>query len=248
MAAMSFRPFGSLRGYRTEWLSGDAIAGLTVWAVLVPEALAYATIAGAPPVVGLYAATTCARRSTRGREGGHASRSPTPIPTKDEVHPRGVKRRLRRGSTVPLAERTRPPHVAEGSVPMGTYERGPVKGMAGAMFAAVMMLTLGVFQGIQGLVAIFNDDWYIKSAHYTFDLDITAWGWIHLILGILMIIAGWALFSGQLWAALTTMFLCFISAIENFFFIPYYPFWSILIIALNIWVIWSLTRPGVIGD
>ena len=56
---------------------------------------------------------------------------------------------------------------------MGTYERGPVKGMAGAMFAAVMMLTLGVFQGIQGLVAIFNDDWYVKSAHYTFDLDIT---------------------------------------------------------------------------
>ena len=131
---------------------------------------------------------------------------------------------------------------------MGTYERGPVKGMAGAMFAAVMMLTLGVFQGIQGLVAIFNDDWYVKSANYTFDLDITAWGWIHLIIGILMIIAGWALFSGQLWAALTTMFLCFISAIDNFFFIPYYPFWSILIIALNIWVIWSLTRPGVIGD
>jgi sulfate permease, SulP family len=53
---MSFRPFGSLRGYRSEWLSGDTIAGLTVWAVLVPEALAYASIAGAPPVVGLYAA------------------------------------------------------------------------------------------------------------------------------------------------------------------------------------------------
>jgi tetrahydromethanopterin S-methyltransferase subunit C len=131
---------------------------------------------------------------------------------------------------------------------MGTYEREPVKGMAGAMFAAVMMLTLGVFQAIQGLVAIFNDDWYVRSAHYTFDLDVTTWGWIHLIIGILMAVAGWALFSGQLWAALTAMFLAFISTIDNFFFIPYYPFWSITIIALNIWVIWSLTRPGVIRD
>jgi len=129
---------------------------------------------------------------------------------------------------------------------MGTYEREPVKGMAGAMFAAVMLLTLGVFQAIQGLVAIFNDDWYVRSAHYTFDLDITTWGWIHLIIGILMAVAGWALFSGQLWAALTAMFLCFISAIDNFFFIPYYPFWSILIIALCVWVIWALTRPGTI--
>ena len=50
------RPFASLRGYRREWLRSDLVAGLTVWAVLVPEALAYATIAGVSPVVGLYAA------------------------------------------------------------------------------------------------------------------------------------------------------------------------------------------------
>src|ERR1700727_2454429 len=48
--------FTSLRGYRAGWLRGDAVAGLTVWAVLVPEALAYASIAGVSPVVGLYAA------------------------------------------------------------------------------------------------------------------------------------------------------------------------------------------------
>ena len=56
MSSTRWRPFPSLRGYRREWLGSDLIAGLTVWAVLVPEALAYATIAGAPPVVGLYAA------------------------------------------------------------------------------------------------------------------------------------------------------------------------------------------------
>lgn len=48
--------FGSLRGYRVGWLRADLVAGLTVWAVLVPESLAYAAIAGVPPVVGLYAA------------------------------------------------------------------------------------------------------------------------------------------------------------------------------------------------
>ena len=69
---------------------------------------------------------------------------------------------------------------------MSTYDR-PVKGMAGAMFAAIMMVTLGVFQAIEGLVAMFNDDWYVKTAHYTFDLNVTAYGWIHLIIGILMV-------------------------------------------------------------
>ncbi|HET6172772.1 MAG TPA: hypothetical protein VFD90_09205 [Gaiellales bacterium] len=128
---------------------------------------------------------------------------------------------------------------------MATYDE-PVKGMAGSMFAAVMMLTLGVFQAISGLVAIFNDTWYVKPANYTFDLNVTAWGWVHLVLGIVMVFAGWALFSGRLWAAMVALFLAFVSAVENFFFIPYYPFWAITIIALDVWVIWSLTRPGVI--
>ena len=60
-----------------------------------------------------------------------------------------------------------------------------------------MMLMIGVFQGITGLVAIFNDEWYVKSANYTFDLDITAYGWIHLILGIIIFLAGLGLFAGQ---------------------------------------------------
>jgi len=110
------------------------------------------------------------------------------------------------------------------------------------------MLLMALFQFFEGLAAVIKGNFYVVVPNYAFNVDVTTWGWIHLIIGILMAVAGWALFSGQLWAALTAMFLCFISAIDNFFFIPYYPFWSILIIALNIWVIWSLTRPGVIRD
>ena len=108
------------------------------------------------------------------------------------------------------------------------------------------MVTIGAFQAIAGLTAILNDDFFVVTRNYTFDLDVTAWGWIHLILGIVIAIAGVCLFMGQTWAGLVAMFLAILSAIANFFFIPYYPFWAIVIIALDMWVIWALTRPGAI--
>ena len=109
-----------------------------------------------------------------------------------------------------------------------------------------MLVTVGIFQLIAGLVAIFDDDFYVVAENYTFNVDTTGWGWIHLLLGILFVLAGYGLFTGATWAAVTAIVLAVLSAIANFFFIPYYPFWSLLIIALNIWVIWSLTRPGAV--
>lgn len=117
---------------------------------------------------------------------------------------------------------------------------------AGITFAATIMFMVGAFQAINGLVAIFNDEFFIVTQNYTFDLDVTAWGWIHLILGLLLLFAGWALYSQKLWAAMFAIVLAVLAAIENFFFIPYYPFWSILVIALCVWVIWALTRPGAV--
>ena len=108
------------------------------------------------------------------------------------------------------------------------------------------MVTIGAFQAIAGLTAILNDDFFVVTRNYTFDLDVTAWGWIHLILGIVIAIAGVCLFAGKTWAAVIAMILAILSAIANFFFIPYYPFWAIVIIALDIWVIWALTRPSAV--
>jgi hypothetical protein len=125
----------------------------------------------------------------------------------------------------------------------------PLSGWAigGITFAAVMMILIGVFQVIAGLVAIFDDDFYVVTQNYTFDLDTSAWGWIHLLLGILLLLAGYGLMSGATWAAAVAIVLAVLTAVENFFFIPYYPFWSILVIALCVWVIWALTRPTATG-
>jgi hypothetical protein len=118
--------------------------------------------------------------------------------------------------------------------------------IGGMTFAGVMMIIIGSFEVIAGLVAIFDDSFYVITQNYTFDLDTTAWGWIHLLLGIVIVLSGFYLFAGRTWAAATAVVLAVISAIANFFFIPYYPFWSLLMIGLAVWVIWSLTRPGVV--
>ena len=124
----------------------------------------------------------------------------------------------------------------------------PVSGWAsgGIVFAACVLTLIGIFQVIAGLTAIIDDDFFVVARNYTFEFDTTAWGWIHLLLGVLLVATGFGLFSRSAWAGVTAIFLASLSALANFFFIPYYPFWAILLIALNIWVIWSLTRPGAI--
>jgi hypothetical protein len=116
----------------------------------------------------------------------------------------------------------------------------------GVVYAGTILVLGGIFQAIDGIVAIANDNFFIKTSHYTFNLDVTAWGWIHLVLGILMFAIGLGLFSQAAWAGVGAIVIAMLSAIANFFFIPHYPIWSLLIIGLDVWVIWALTRPGVI--
>jgi hypothetical protein len=112
------------------------------------------------------------------------------------------------------------------------------------LFAAIMMIMVGVFQGLQGLVAIFENEFYVATRNYTFKFDATTWGWIHLLLGLLVAFAGWGLFSGRTWARTVAIILAVLSAIANFLFIPYYPFWSLLIITLDVFVIWAVAAHG----
>ena len=112
------------------------------------------------------------------------------------------------------------------------------------MFAAIMMIMVGIFQALQGLVAIFENEFYVPTRNYLFEFDVTAWGWIHLLVGAIVAFAGWGLLSGQTWARVVGITLALLSATANFLFIPYYPFWSMLIIAVDIFVIWALVAHG----
>jgi len=115
--------------------------------------------------------------------------------------------------------------------------------IGGTVFAGVIMLLVGLFHAVAGLVALIDDEFYVVAANYTFEFDVTAWGWIHLIGGILVASGGIAVFSGATWARLLGITLAVVSAVINFFFLPYYPWWSLLMIGLAVWVIWSLSRP-----
>jgi hypothetical protein len=115
----------------------------------------------------------------------------------------------------------------------------------GVVFAAVTMTIVGIFQFFEGLAAVIDDQFYVVLPNYAFDVDVTAWGWIHLIIGALVAIAGLYLLAGSAMAGMIAIVLAGVAAVSNFFFIPYYPLWSLLIVALSIYVIWAITRSGI---
>jgi hypothetical protein len=110
--------------------------------------------------------------------------------------------------------------------------------------AVILMLLAGMFQVLVGLVAIFENEIYVQTRNYLFKFDVTTWGWIHLVVGIVVGLAGLGMLRGRTWARVAGIILAVLSAIANFLFIPYYPVWSLLIIAVDVFVIWALAVHG----
>ena len=112
------------------------------------------------------------------------------------------------------------------------------------LFAGIMMVMAGFFQAFSGLVALFQNEFYVATRNYLFQFDATTWGWIHLLLGIVVAAAGFAVMAGRTWGRVVGITLAMLSALANFAFIPYYPFWALTVIALDIFVIWALAAHG----
>ena len=107
-------------------------------------------------------------------------------------------------------------------------------------FAGVMLIIAGAFNVIEGVVALFQNEVYMAGRKYVFAFDLTAWGWTHLIVGAVVAAAGFAVLAGQVWGRSVGVGIAVLSMLANFLFIPYYPVWSLLIIALDFFVIWAL--------
>ena len=108
-------------------------------------------------------------------------------------------------------------------------------------FAGVLLATMGLVQFLQGLSAALKDDVFVRSPDYVYSIDLTGWGWIHMILGAIAVGVGLAILYGQTWARVAGIVIAVLAAIGNFAFLPYYPFWAMILIAINILVIWALT-------
>lgn len=112
------------------------------------------------------------------------------------------------------------------------------------VFAATMMILIGILHAVQGLVAVANDTFYVVGQEWVFELDVTTWGWIHLVVGALVVVAGVFVLQGAVWARTVGVLVACLSLVLNFAWLPYYPVWSLVIIALDVFVIWALTVHG----
>ncbi|KOV60489.1 DUF7144 family membrane protein [Streptomyces sp. MMG1121] len=136
---------------------------------------------------------------------------------------------------------TAQPHSGPSS---GGYGPGPAPknswATGGATFAGVLMLLNGILAIFQGISAIAADDVYARIDHYVYKANLTGWGWILLVLGVIAAVAGWGILSGAAWARAVGIVLASLSLVAQFLFLPYAPLWSVIMMAIDVFVIWAL--------
>lgn len=116
----------------------------------------------------------------------------------------------------------------------GWWETGGV-GLAG-----VLMIITGILGVLQGIAGIAKDTIYAATLHYVYSFNITAWGWINLVLGVVLLLVGIGILLGQAWAQWGGVLIAAVSLALQFMFLPYYPIWALIAIAMDVFVIWAL--------
>jgi hypothetical protein len=149
--------------------------------------------------------------------------------------------------------------AAQSSQEYASYQQGPAYGtdprearhsgegsgagaMAGSALAGVLMIIGGAIAFLNGLAMVIKGGFFVYSANYAYHWSTKGWGWTHLILGALVFAAGFCVLLGMVWARVIGVFLASLAAIAAFLTIPYYPVWSIVLIAIDVFIIWALVN------
>jgi hypothetical protein len=124
------------------------------------------------------------------------------------------------------------------------YETGRTGWTGWIAFAGVMMIISGGLNALYGLIAAVNDEWVVWTNRASLYLDLSQWGSVHMIVGLVMVLAGIGVFSGNMLARTVGVIVASLSLISNFFFLPAYPLWALIVITIDVLVIWALTAHG----
>jgi hypothetical protein len=147
--------------------------------------------------------------------------------------------------------------AAQGSQEYASYQQGPAYGtdprearhsgegsgagaMAGSALAGVLMIIGGAIAFLNGLAMVIKGGFFVYSANYAYHWSTKGWGWTHLILGAIIFAAGFGVLLGLAWARAVGVVLVTLAAIASFLTIPFYPVWSIVMIAVDVFIIWAL--------
>jgi len=126
------------------------------------------------------------------------------------------------------------------STETSTRPRVPLWADGPIVFAGAIMVIAGIWQVFIGTAALARDKIYDGVPLYVYSFDLTVWGWAELVTGILSIAAGYAALRGLRWARVLGIGLASVSMIVQFMFLPHFPIWSVLVIALDVGVIYAL--------
>ncbi|MFI7410160.1 hypothetical protein ACIBU0_15995 [Streptomyces sp. NPDC049627] len=119
-------------------------------------------------------------------------------------------------------------------------ERAQVAATGLMLFAAVLLFVSGILDLFRGIMAVAEDDIYVSTPNYVFKFDLTSWGWIHLLFGAIAVVVSFGLFAAKTWARVVGVGIAALLIIANFLSIPYYPVWSLTLIAMYAFIIWAL--------
>jgi hypothetical protein len=131
------------------------------------------------------------------------------------------------------------------ATPVTSRQRATAGAAAGlAAFTGVMMVLAGTLHALQGVVALTNGSFFVYAADYVFEFDLTTWGLIHLVAGAVVVAAGFGVLTGATWARVVAGILAGASFVTSFLWLPYYPLWSLVVMALDACILWSVTGRG----